>query len=82
MVRLQQARYEEAREALVKAAAADPRSPKADYQLSLVYARLGDTAAAEASVESYKRKLAEMNARVAAMRATPVTGPTKPGGGR
>ena len=68
MVRLQQARYEEARDALVKAAAADPQSPKADYQLSLVYARLGDTANSERSLESYRRKLADMNARVKAMR--------------
>ena len=81
MVRLQESRYEEARDALVKAAAADPQSPKADYQLSLVYARLGDTVSAERSLESYRRKLAEQNDRVKAMRvgASPRDG--KPGGG-
>ena len=81
MVRLQQSRYEEARDALVKAATADPQSPKADYQLSLVYARLGDTVSAERSLESYRRKLAEQNDRVKAMRtgASPRDG--KPGGG-
>jgi protein O-GlcNAc transferase len=69
MVRLRDARYEEARDALLKAAASDPRSPKADYQLSLVYARLGDTVNAERSLESYRRKLAEMNDAIKAMRA-------------
>jgi tetratricopeptide (TPR) repeat protein len=82
MVRLQQARYDEARDALVKAAAADPRSPKADYQLSLVYARLGDTANADRSLESYRRKLSEMSERVKAMRAgVPPKAPSG-GGGR
>ena len=68
MARLQQGRYEEARDALIKAVAADPLSPKADYQLSLVYSRLGDMANAERSLESYRRKLADLNARVKAMR--------------
>jgi tetratricopeptide (TPR) repeat protein len=82
MVRLQESRYEEARDALVKAAAADPQSPKADYQLSLVYARLGDTANAERSLESYRRKLAEQNERVKAMRAGASRRDGKPGGAR
>ena len=82
MVRLQESRYEEARDALVKAAAADPQSPKADYQLSLVYARLGDTANAERSLESYRRKLAEQNERVKAMRAGASPRDGKPGGAR
>jgi tetratricopeptide (TPR) repeat protein len=69
MVRLQQARYPEARDELLKAAAADPQSPKADYQLSLVYARLGDAASADRSLASYRRKLDEMNERIKAMRA-------------
>ena len=82
MVRLQQSRYEDARDALVKAAAADPQSAKADYQLSLVYARLGDTATAERHLESYRRKLAETNARVKAMRTDTLPPAVKPGGGR
>lgn len=69
MVRLEEGRYAEARDAFVKAAAADPRSPKADYQLSLVYARLGDTPNAERSLESYRRKLAQIAENVKAMRA-------------
>lgn len=81
MVRLQDSRYEEARDALVKAAAADPQSPKADYQLSLVYARLGDTVSAERSLDSYRRKLAEQNDRVKAMRAGASPRDGKPGGG-
>jgi tetratricopeptide (TPR) repeat protein len=69
MVRLQEEKYVEARDALMKAAAADPRSAKADYQLSLVYARLGDAAAAERSLDSYRRKLAQIDENVKAMRA-------------
>ena len=82
MVRLQESRYDEARDALVKAAASDPQSPKADYQLSLVYARLGDTANAERSLESYRRKLAEMNDRVKAIRAGALPREVKGGGNR
>jgi protein O-GlcNAc transferase len=82
MVRLQQSRYEDARAALVKAAAADPQSAKADYQLSLVYARLGDAANAERSLESYRRKLAEQNERVKAMRGGTVPRDPGPGGRR
>jgi tetratricopeptide (TPR) repeat protein len=82
MVRLQESRYEDARDALLRAAAADPLSPKADYQLSLVYARLGDTPNAERSLESYRRKLADMNDRVKAMRAAAVPRDPKAGGDR
>jgi tetratricopeptide (TPR) repeat protein len=82
MVRLEESRYEDARDALIKAAAFDPQSPKADYQLSLVYARLGDTANAERSLESYRRKLAEMNARVQAIRAGTLPRDAKGGGNR
>jgi tetratricopeptide (TPR) repeat protein len=82
MVRLQESRYEEARDALVKAAASDPQSPKADYQLSLVYARLGDTVNADRSLESYRRKLAEMNERVKALRAGALMRDAKGGGNR
>lgn len=79
MIRLQEGRYDDARDALLKAIAADPRSAKADYQLSLVYARLGDTHAAEQSLESYRRKLAQVDENLKAMRAAtlPVA---KPGG--
>jgi tetratricopeptide (TPR) repeat protein len=66
-VRMTQQRYPEARDALVAAAAADPRSPKPEYQLSLVYARLGDEAAAQRHVERYQQKLREMEAAVKAL---------------
>jgi tetratricopeptide (TPR) repeat protein len=79
LVRFEEGKYPDARDAFAKAAEADPRSAKADYQLSLVYARLGDTAAAERSLESYRRKLAQIDENVKAMRAA--TFPTvKPGG--
>jgi len=82
MVRLQESRYEDARDALAKAAASDPQSPKADYQLSLVYARLGDTVNADRSLESYRRKLAEMSERVKALRAGTLPRDAKGGGNR
>lgn len=81
MVRLQQSKYEDARDALLKAAAADPQSAKADYQLSLVYARLGDAANAERSLESYRRKLADTNARIDALRTAVLPVNPKGGGG-
>ena len=79
IVRFEQGRYPEARDAFVKATAADPRSAKADYQLSLVYARLGDTAAAERSLESYRRKLAQVDENIKAMRAATFPA-ARPGG--
>ena len=55
MVRMKQERYAEARDALERAVAGDPGSPKAQYQLSLAYARLGDEASARRHVELYQR---------------------------
>ncbi|HEX5473523.1 MAG TPA: tetratricopeptide repeat protein [Vicinamibacterales bacterium] len=81
-IRLQQGRYDEAREALLKAAAADPHSPKPDYQLSLVYARLGDTANAQRSIDSYQRKQKEMEAQITALRRTRLPGTDSRAGGR
>jgi tetratricopeptide (TPR) repeat protein len=80
MVRMKQERYEEAREALERAAASDPASPKAHYQLSLAYARLGDTANARHEVELYQQKLKEIEQRVAELRTS--TGLSGPGGMR
>jgi tetratricopeptide (TPR) repeat protein len=68
MVRITQQRYAEARDALIAAANADPQSPKADYQLSLVYSRLGDEPNAQRSVERYQQKLRAMEASVKALR--------------
>ena len=55
MVRLKQGRHEEARDALLNAVMMNPTSPKAHYQLSLVYARLGDEASSEKHREVYRR---------------------------
>jgi tetratricopeptide (TPR) repeat protein len=78
VVRLAQQRYADARDALVAAAAADPRSPKPEYQLSLAYARLGDDANAQRHVELYQRKLRELEATVKALHATGFGTPVQP----
>jgi tetratricopeptide (TPR) repeat protein len=70
MVRMTQQRYAEARDALVAAASADPRSPKPEYQLSLVYARMGDQASSERHLAQYRDKLRAMEAAVKALHDT------------
>ena len=75
MVRMKQERYAEARAAFERAIAGDPASPKAYYQLSLAYARLGDEAGALRQVELYQRKLREVDERVNQLRtATGMSG--------
>jgi len=69
VVRMAQQRYAEARDALLAAAVADPASPKVEYQLSLVYARLGDQAASEEHRALYERKLRAIEQAVAALHA-------------
>ncbi len=64
LVRLAQQRYAEARDALLTAVSADPRSPKPEYQLSLVFARLGDEASSRRHVELYQQKLRDLEATV------------------
>jgi superkiller protein 3 len=56
-VRMKQSRYEEARDALLKAVEADPGSPKAHYQLSLAYARLQEPELSRKHVELYQQAL-------------------------
>lgn len=68
MVLMKQDRFAEARDALLKAAAADPASPKADYQLSLAYARLNDPATSEKHLALYRRKAKEREERVKQVR--------------
>jgi cellulose synthase operon protein C len=68
MIRMTQHRYPEARDALVAAVNADAASPKPEYQLSLVYSRMGDEANAQRSVERYQQKLRAMEASVKALR--------------
>jgi len=67
MVRMTQERYADARDALLAASAADPRSPKIDYQLSLVYARLGEPAAAQRHLDAYQQKLRTTEAELKAL---------------
>ena len=67
MVRMAQERYPEARDALLAAVAADPRLPKTEYQLSLVYTRLGDQSAAEQHLTRYREKLRALEAAVEAL---------------
>jgi tetratricopeptide (TPR) repeat protein len=57
MVRMQQQRYPEARDALLRAVEADPGSPKAHYQLSLAYARLQQPEASRKHLELYQQAL-------------------------
>jgi tetratricopeptide (TPR) repeat protein len=52
-----QQKYPEARDRLLKALAADPDAPKVAYQLSLVYARMGDDANAKKYLAIYQEKL-------------------------
>jgi tetratricopeptide (TPR) repeat protein len=80
MVRMKQERYAEARAAFERAIAGDPGSPKAYYQLSLAYARLGDEAGAQKQVELYQRKLREIDEQVHRLRTA--TGISDNGGMR
>ena len=58
LMQMEQRNYADARDALLKAVAGDPESPKVTYQLSLVYARLGDDASAQRYLEMYQENLA------------------------
>jgi predicted Zn-dependent protease len=69
MVLMQEERYAEARDALLKAAAAAPTSSKAHYQLSLACARLNDETGAQKHLDLYRQKVKEMEERVRQVRA-------------
>lgn len=71
MVLMKRGRYEDARDALLDAVSADATLQKAHYQLSLVYARLGDPARAQRHLELYRRSQQEANERLKAIRARP-----------
>ena len=68
MVLMERRNYAEARDALLKAADSDPESPKAVYQLSLVYARLGDDTTARRYVNLYQERLHGVDERLKALR--------------
>jgi tetratricopeptide (TPR) repeat protein len=55
MILMKKESYAEAKGALLKALAAEPESPKAHYQLSLAYARLGDRETSRRHVELYRQ---------------------------
>jgi tetratricopeptide (TPR) repeat protein len=69
LVAMERRDYAEARDALLKAAAGDPDSPKATYQLSLVYARLGDDVSSKRYLEIYQANLKRVEHRIKTLRA-------------
>jgi tetratricopeptide (TPR) repeat protein len=69
LVRMEQRDYPGARDALLKAADADPQSARVAYQLSLVYARLGDDASAKRYLGVYQTNLKAVEERIAMLRA-------------
>ncbi|MET0551391.1 MAG: tetratricopeptide repeat protein [Vicinamibacteria bacterium] len=75
MVRMKQDRYAEARAPLERAARAAADLPKAHYQLSLAYARLGEDALSERHRALYAQGLQEVEARMKALRAATGTAP-------
>jgi protein O-GlcNAc transferase len=68
MVLMKQEKFAEARDALLKAAAADPASSKVHYQLSLAYARLGDPVASQKHLALYDRNVKAGRDRVSQVR--------------
>jgi len=68
MLRMKQERHADARDALLRALAADPESPKALYLLSLVYARLGEETASETYRAAYQKQLRVVEERVERIR--------------
>jgi tetratricopeptide (TPR) repeat protein len=68
LVGLERRTYPEARDALLRANKADPDSPKILYQLSLVFARLGDDQSARRYVDLYQEKLRSVEERIKALR--------------
>ncbi|PYQ15628.1 MAG: hypothetical protein DMF80_08500 [Acidobacteria bacterium] len=78
MVLMKEEKFAEARDALEKAAAADPTSAKAHYQLSLAYARLGDEARSRREVELYQKALREVEERLQELRGQAGSAPAAP----
>jgi tetratricopeptide (TPR) repeat protein len=68
LVLMKQEKFAEARDALLKAAAADPASPKVHYQLSLAYARLDDPLSSQKYLALYNQRLEEGRERVKRVR--------------
>ncbi len=68
MVLMKRDRYQEARTALERAAAADADSPKVYYQLSLACARLGDNEGSARNRSIYQQKLRAAETRLGELR--------------
>jgi tetratricopeptide (TPR) repeat protein len=68
LLRMKQGRQAEARDALLRALAADADAPRTLYLLSLVYARLGEATASEAYREAYETQLRSAEQRIEAIR--------------
>ena len=62
--------YPAARDRLLKALEADPDSPKVAYQLSLVFARLGDETSANRYVELYREKMRGFEEKLKILRSS------------
>ncbi len=67
-VRMTQARYDEARDAFLRAVVSDPELARAHYQLSLAFARLGDRESSRKHVEIYRRVRRERDERLTELR--------------
>ncbi len=67
-IRMRQARYEEARDALLRAVASAPEAPRVHYQLSLTFARLGDRETSAKHLELYRRLKREEDERLVELR--------------
>lgn len=67
-VRMSQGRFEEARDLFASAVATSPDSPKAHYQLSLAYARLGDLESSKKHRELYRKAKDAEDQRIIDMR--------------
>lgn len=68
-IALEAQRYADARDALLQALEADPTLPGVHYQLSLAYARLGDTPNAESHLTLHNRQTERAAERLAKVRA-------------
>jgi tetratricopeptide (TPR) repeat protein len=77
MVHMARRRYAEARDAFDAAVAADPASPRPEYQLSLVHARLGDQGSADRHLARYREKLRALEAALKALQQAGAGGPAK-----
>lgn len=68
LIRMTQARYDEARDAFLRAVASEPALAKAHYQLSLAFARLGDRETSAQHLELYRRIRREKDEALAKLR--------------